>query len=134
MLLDRSVVERVAERHAPQSFREPSYRVLFQVLLDAAPTDDLEQIADRLPPLALQVLGDLTNEAEGGTTPLADIALSLDRLDARVLEARVTEIHAELSRASTREAQDALMRERMDLESELRRLLPIRSPRAKPKG
>jgi len=134
MLLDRSVVERVAERHGPESFREPSYRVLFQVLLDASPADDLEQIAERLPPQPLQLLSDLTNESDGGTTPLADIALSLDRLDARRLEARVTEIHAEIGRATTREAQDALMRERMDLESELRRLLPIRSPRANPKG
>jgi DNA primase len=134
MLLDRGVVERVAERHGPESFRDPAYRVLFEVLLDAAPTDDLEQIAERLPPQPLQVLGDLTNESQSGVVPLADIALSLDRLDARRLELRVTEIHAELSRATTREAQDALMRERMDLESELRRLLPIRSPRAKPKG
>ena len=64
----------------------------------------------------------------------ADIGLSLDRLDARRIETRIDEIRAELGKATSREAMDLLLRERLDLETELRRLLPIRSPRAKPKG
>ena len=72
--------------------------------------------------------------AESNDGMRADVGLSLDRLDARRIESRIDEIRAEIGRATTREAMDMLLRERLDLETELRRLLPIRSPRAKPKG
>ncbi len=134
MLLDRGLAERVAERHGPGDFRELSYRAIFQVLLDADLDDDLEQIAEQLDPVALRTMRELTESANGSEAMQADIGLSLDRLDARRLETRVDEIRAEIARAETREEKDALMRERLDLESELRRLLPMRSPRAKPKG
>jgi DNA primase len=134
MLADRTLAERIAERHGPIDFREPSYRALFQALLDADPADDLEQIAERLDVLPLRQLRELTNLSDVNDGMQADIGLSLDRLDARRLETRIDEIRSEIGSASTREAMDLLLRERLDLESELRRLLPIRSPRAKPKG
>jgi len=133
MLTDRGLAERVAERHAPVDFREPSYRALFQALLDADLDDDLEQIAGRLDALALRTLRELT-ERESADALQTDIRLSLERLDARRLETRIDEILVEIVRTDSREAKDQLMRERLDLETELRRLLPIRSPRAKPKG
>ena len=134
MLRERALAERVAERHGPVDFREPTYRELFQALLDANHDDDLEQIAERLAPQALRTLRELTESAESNDGMQADVGLSLDRLDARRIESRIDEIRAEIGRATTREAMDMLLRERLDLETELRRLLPIRSPRAKPKG
>lgn len=134
MLGDRGLAERVAERHGPVDFREPTYRELFQALLDADHHDDLEQIAERLAPQALRTLRELTDSAEANDAMQADIGLSLDRLDARRIESRIDEIRAEIGRATTGEAMNVLLRERLDLETELRRLLPIRSPRAKPKG
>jgi DNA ligase (NAD+) len=95
--------------------------------------DDLGQVADRLAPDALTVLRELTDGAVAINVEASDIGLSLSKLDARVLEFRVDEIR-EAMRTATREAQDALMKERLELEAEIRRLLPIRSPRAKPKG
>lgn len=131
MLGDRGVAERVAERHPPDAFREPRYRELFETLLHAALTDDLEQIAERLSPEAMKVLRELT---DGGAyeAGAADIGLTLGKLDARVLENRIDEIRDAI-RTATREEQDTLMRERLDLEAEIRRLVPIRSPRSKPK-
>ena len=95
--------------------------------------EDLGQVADRLAPEALAVLRELTDGAVAINVEASDIGLSLSKLDARMLEFRVDEIR-EAMRTATREAQDALMKERLELEAEIRRLLPIRSPRAKPKG
>ncbi len=133
MLVDRGLVERIAERHGPDDFREPTYRELFTALLAAHFDDDLEQIAEALAPQALRTLRELTEIADGTETAQTDIGLSLDRLDARRLEARIDAILMEMRETQSREAQDVLLRERIDLEMELRRLLPIRSPRAKPK-
>ncbi len=134
MLTDRTLAERIAERHGPVDFREPSCRALFQALLDAEQLDDLEQIAERLAPAPMRLLRELTDGGDVNDGMQADIGLSLDRLDARRIETRIDEIRAAIGGAGTREAMDILLRERLDLESELRRLLPIRSPRAKPKG
>ena len=133
MLADRGIAERVAERHPPSSFRHAQYGALFAALLDAPLNEDLDQVADRLAPDALAVLRELTDGAVAIHVEASDIGLSLSKLDARVLEFRVDEIR-EAMRTATREAQDALMKERLELEAEIRRLLPIRSPRAKPKG
>ncbi len=133
MLADRGIAERVAERHPPSSFRHAQYGALFAALLDAPMSDELDQIADRLAPDALAVLRELTDGAVAINVEASDIGLSLKKLDARVLVFRVDEIR-EAMRTATREAQDALMKERLELEAEIRRLLPIRSPRAKPKG
>jgi DNA primase len=133
MLADRGIAERVAERHPPRSFRHAQYGALFAALLDAPMNEDLGQVADRLAPEALAVLRELTDGAVAINVEASDIGLSLSKLDARMLEFRVDEIR-EAMRTATREAQDALMKERLELEAEIRRLLPIRSPRAKPKG
>ncbi len=133
MLADRGIAERVAERHPPSSFRHAQYGALFAALLDAPMSDELDQIADRLAPDALAVLRELTDGAVAINVEASDLGLSLKKLDARVLVFRVDEIR-EAMRTATREAQDALMKERLELEAEIRRLLPIRSPRAKPKG
>jgi DNA primase len=131
MLFDRGLAERVAERHAPDSFRDARYRELFDVLLTSPLDDDLERIAERLSPAALQVMRELT-EGEPYDADSTDIGLYLARLDARTLEWRVDEIR-EAMRTATREEHDALMKERLELEADIRRLLPVRTPRTKPR-
>jgi len=133
MLADRGVAERVAERHPPSAFRHAQYGALFAALLDAPMNEDLDQIADRLAPDALAVLRELTDGSVAINVEASDIGLSLSKLDARVLEIRVDQIREALL-AATGVAYDTLMKERLELEAEIRRLLPIRSPRAKPKG
>ena len=132
MLVDRGVAERVAERHPPASFRDARYRELFDVLLHAPLEDDLEQIAEQLAPDALRTLHEFT-EAGAYDVVAADIGLNLSKLDVRLLETRVDEIRVAM-RSATREEQDALMRERLELEAEIRRLMPMRSPRGRPKA
>jgi DNA primase len=132
MLVDRGVAERVAERHPPASFRDARYRELFDVLLHAPLEDDLEQIAEQLGPDALRTLHEFT-EAGAYDVVAADIGLNLSKLDVRLLETRVDEIRVAM-RTATREEQDALMRERLELEAEIRRLMPMRSPRGRPKA
>lgn len=132
MMVDRGVAERVAERHPPPTFRDVRYRELFDALLHAPLEDDLEQIAERLTPNGLRALRELT-EAGAYDGVAADIGLNLSKLDVRLLETRVEEIRVAM-RAATREEQDALMRERLELEAEIRRLVPMRSPRGRPKA
>jgi DNA primase len=131
MLIDRGVGERVAERHPPETFRHPGYRELFDAILHAPLDADLEQIAEGLAPEALRTLRELT-EAGVYDVLAADIGLSLAKLDVRPLEARVDEIRVAM-RSASREEQDTLMRERLELEAEIRRLMPMRSPRGRPK-
>jgi DNA primase len=132
MLVERGVAERVAERHPPDTFRDLAYRELFDALLHAPLEDDLEQVAERLTSDTLRVLRELT-EAGAFDVVAADIGLSLCKLDVRVLERRVDELRAAM-RGATREEHDTLMRERLELEAEIRRLMPMRSPRGRPKA
>lgn len=131
MLADRGVAERVAERHPPQDFRTPEYRELFRVLLDSPIDEHLGQIAARLSETALRVL---TEFSEQPLVPeAADVSLNMGKLDARVLQRRIDAILEEMGRAETRAEMDALLRERLELDADLRELLPIRSPRTKPR-
>jgi DNA primase len=78
-------------------------------------------------------LRDLTESVDVLPLEAADVTMSIARLDARRLETRINEIIAAM-RTGDDDEQRALMRERLELEVELRRLLPIRSPRGKPKA
>ncbi len=133
MLVDRDLVERIAERHAPADFRDASYGAIFGALLAAGHADSLDVVAEALPADAVRVLRELSESGDAHPPESADLSLSLARFDARRLEARIDEIREAMRRVSP-EAQDALMRERLELEVELRRLLPIRSPRGKRMG
>ena len=133
MLVDRDLVERIAERHGPSDFRDPNYGAIFSALLEGGHTEQLDDIAARLPSGALAVLRELTETDNAHPPEAVDVSLSVARFAARPLEARIEEILRIMPTASTEE-QIALTRERMDLEGERRRLLPIRSPRGKRRG
>lgn len=132
MLADRALVERIAERHAPDDFRDENYRAIFAALLAAGHDDALDSIAASLPHAVLPVLRDLTEGSEVLPFEAADVTLSLARLDARRLEVRIDEIKSHMALAP-REEQDAMLRELHELQTELRILLPVRSSRTKPK-
>ncbi len=133
MLADSSVVEQVAERHPPESFRDAAYRELFGTLLNAAPNDDLESIAARVSDETASVLRELT-ESPQLPPDATDVSLNLGKLDARLLEERINAIRVAMQATSDRDEQDALIREHRELKSELLRLLPIVRTRTKPKG
>lgn len=128
MIIDRALVERVAERHGPEDFRDASYRSLFETLLQVDPEDDLEKIASLLPSHAVERLRDIIDGIETADPASTDISISLARMDARHIEIRMDSIREQMRNEGAAE-QDALMREWMELEGERRRLVPIRSPR-----
>ena len=128
MLIDRALVERVAERHGPEDFRDASYRSLFEALLKADPDDDLEKIASQLPAHGVDRLREVIDGIESTDPASADISISLARMDVRQIEIRMDSIREQMRNEGAAE-QDALMRLWMELESERRRLVPIRSPR-----
>lgn len=132
MLVDRDLAERIAERHGPADFRDVDYRALFDALLNAAPDDDLERIAESLEQGALERLRELTNGLDAADSAVTDVSMSLARMDARPLETRMEEIRRAM-RDATADEQNTLIRERLDLETELRRLVPMRSPRRIPR-
>jgi DNA primase len=133
MLTDRDVVERVAERHGPQEFRDADYRALFSALMDASPDDDLEAIAGRLEAAPLDRLRELTEGLESAEIALADVALNIGKLDARLLREQCDEIRREMNTADG-ETKKALLSQLLSMERELRLLQPMRSPRGRPRS
>jgi DNA primase len=133
MLTDRDVVERVAERHGPQEFRDADYRALFSALMEAAPDDDLEAIAGRLEPGPLDRLRELTEGLENAEITLSDVALNVGKLDARLLREQCDEIRREMNTADA-ETKKSLLSQLLSMERELRLLQPMRSPRGRPQA
>ncbi|MEN9818903.1 MAG: primase [Gemmatimonadota bacterium] len=131
MLHDRSVAEWVAERHPPRAFRHAGYAALFESLLAAPPDADLAQVAEQLDAGGLAALRAVSEGPVAADPAAADLALLIRRLDLRTLEARIEGIR-EAMRDADPAAQAVLMRERMELEADLRQLTPVRSPRRRP--
>ncbi|MBL0939802.1 MAG: DNA primase [Gemmatimonadaceae bacterium] len=132
MLADRGMAERVAERHPPDSFRDARYRVIYDVLLHAPLDEPLDRIAEQLGADVLRAMRDLI-EGAPFDAEAADIGLSLSKLDVRALETRKDEVLDAMRRTDDRETLDRLMRERLELETEIRRILPMRSLRSRPR-
>ncbi|MCC6241199.1 MAG: DNA primase [Gemmatimonadaceae bacterium] len=133
MLVDRDLVERIAERHAATDFRDGYFGEIFSALLSAGHADPIDEVALTLSPDAFRVLQELLESGDAHPPEAADLSLTLARFSARRIEARIDELREAMRRVAP-DQQDALMRERMELEVELRRLLPMRSPRGKPKA
>ena len=133
MLGSRDLVERIAERHSPSDFRNVDYGAIFAALLRAGHADPLDIVAAALPPEALRVLTDLTESGDAHPSEASDLSLILTRFGARRTEARIAEIQTAMSTVHD-EQQKVLTRELMDLQKELGRLKPIRSPRGNRKG
>ncbi len=133
MIRDRSVAEWTAERHPPDSFRDSRYRELFEWLLTAPVDEDLERIAERCSPSALTALRELTESAPLGAEA-SDLDLNLRKLAVRALDERLEDVMRQLAEAGSREDKDALLTEKLDLTRERNQILPIRSPRTKPRA
>ena len=133
MLASRDLVERIAERHAPSDFRDPNYAAIFAALLASGHADGLDDVAESLSADALRVLRELTDSQQSHAAEGSDISLILTRFGARRLEARIAEIRSIMSTVHPEE-QNVLLGELRELQKELGRLLPIRSPRSNRKG
>jgi DNA primase len=129
MLGDRSLVERFAERYSADELRNDHYRGIFSALMQGHPDDDYEVIAERVPDHALATYRELINGADANLAEGLDVELCFARFEARAIQDRIAEIRMEIG-SGTAEMKNALLRERLALETELRRLIPVRSVRS----
>ena len=124
MLHRRAMVESVAERLGPDSFRDPDYREIYEVLLSMGEEADVLEVAAALSDEAAGTMRDLYEE------PIVDpegrmLEVSIDDcvgiLRAREIEERLGEIDRELPLASDKQ-KDGLLKEKGDLLGEFKLL------------
>ena len=132
MIAERSLVERIAARHGPADFRDPRYKALFEVFLMAPHDEGLDQIAERVDEDAAAALRELAHRSDGRDPEAVDVRLNLAKLDVRKIETRLAGLRDEIRHVDP-EQQLILVREEMELTQERNKLLPMRSPRGKPK-
>jgi DNA primase len=117
MLADRGLVERIAERHGPDDFRDMRYRALFGVLLVAGADEGLDQIAERLDDDSAAALHELLHRSDGQDAEAVDVSLNMRKLDVRNIGVRLDEIRKEMKIALP-EQLAALQREEKELTRE----------------
>lgn len=125
MLGERSVIERVAERFGPDSFQEPTYREIFEQLLQLGESATIEALADGMSPEAIDVMQDLLAEPEAIQHLEKSVEDSLSRLELRQLEERNRAINALVPMAHGDE-KDRLMAEKVANQQVIGRLLQAR--------
>lgn len=136
MLADRGLAEVVSARHPPASFQDVHYRELFGVLLVAHPDEGLDEIADRIDEETASVLRELAHRQEGQHVDAVDVSLNLRKLDVRNIDVRLAEIRQEMLEADAEHDSErlvALSGQEQQLTKERNVLLPVRSPRGKPR-
>jgi DNA primase len=118
MLRDRGWVERIAERHGPDVFRDERYRGLFRALLAHEPTTELAVVLEALAPELVALAEGLLAQAEAP----ADVQWNLRQLDRRALEADMALLQERITAAEGEEMR-RLMREKERLARERQALL-----------
>jgi DNA primase len=113
MLRDRVWVERVAERHGPQSFRHQGYAALFEALLLHGPEVELAEVLRDVDEALMGLAEQLLAMAEAPV----DVAHSLAQLDQRELKERMAELQRRIAAAHGDE-KTALMDEKNRLAKE----------------
>lgn len=124
MLHRRAMVESVAERLGPESFRDPDYREIYEVLLRMGEEADVLEVAAALSDEAAGTMRDLFEEpvvdAEGRMLEVS-IDDCVGILRAREIEERLSEIDRELPLASDKQ-KDELLKEKGTLLDEFKHL------------
>lgn len=109
MLSDRSRIESVAEKLGPESFREPAYRAVYQVLLSGAIDATHETDAT-----IKEIMDEGASPDDGGRT----ISDCVATLRARDLDRRAAELDRIIPLADGK-AKDALIEEKLEIRKEL---------------
>ncbi|MBC8085665.1 MAG: toprim domain-containing protein, partial [Phycisphaerae bacterium] len=132
MVADRAQVEYVAHKHLPDTFEDAHYRNIFRVLLMSSSQADWNQIADQLDEEDANVLAGLLERCDGKGPEAFDVELNLRKLDARAIDRVLDQLNVELRSSSGAKA-EALQIQISSWTKERNALLPMRSPRGKPK-
>lgn len=121
MLHRRAMVESVAERLGPESFRDPDFREIYEVLLRMGGDADVLEVAAALSDEAGGTMRDLLEDPEAGNMTEAPIDACVGILRAREIEERLKEIDRESPLASGTQ-EDELLKERTLLVKELKQV------------
>jgi len=121
MLHRRAMVESVAEKLGPESFRDPDFREIYEVLLKCGEDADVLEVATALSEDAAGTMRDLLEDPDAGAMQEAPIDACVGILRAREIEERLAEIDRESPLANDAQ-KDQLLTERKDLMNELKRV------------
>lgn len=95
MLHRRAMVESVAERLGPESFRDPDFREIYEVLLNMGEDADVIEIAGALSDEAAGTMRDLLEDPDAGQMTEPPLDALVGKLRAREIEERLKEIDRE---------------------------------------
>jgi DNA primase len=119
MLAQRSLVESIAERVGPDSFRNHDLRAIFAALLEVGENATLEELASRLDAETVSVAEELLEDSGAIVDAARTIDDSVAKLNVRAIEERLQEIDGLLSLANSRE-KDELEEEKKKLVVQMR--------------
>ena len=113
MLQRRQLIESLAERLSPKSFRDPVYRAIYSALLECGPDATAEELAAKLDARAVTEMQTLLEESpESMINPQRSIDDSLAHLRMRKLKQKSRRIQRELEIASGDDKTRLLMEKR----------------------
>lgn len=119
ILLNRSRLERIAEKLGPQSLRDPQYRAIYRAMMAAAPGSTIEEVTANLDEDTLATVEDLLAEGSIQMDPERTISDSFATLTARDLDRRAQELDRIIPLAEGAE-KDKLMAEMVEISKELK--------------
>lgn len=121
MTKNADYVERVSERLGTEDFVDPSYRAIFQALLD---DPELRAPPSAMDPVAVQRLQEILDDPEeiGHAGRVFDDALA--RIRVATLGRRIQEVERRMEKTADEDQKQALMEEKARLSRERRELAP----------
>jgi DNA primase len=121
LLHQRQFVEWTAERVDVESFLDPTYQRLYSELITRGPDVTVEELAGAVDPETAEVLQQLLSEPGGLDRAEETVTGSVNSIQAREADLRLSEIDRELATAPPEE-QDRLIQEKRRLMSDIQAL------------
>lgn len=121
MLHRRAMVESVAERLGPESFRDANFQEIYSVLLRMGQDADVLEIAAELSDDAAGTMRELLEDPDAGQMTEAPLDALVGKLRAREIQERLKEIDR-ISPLANDKQKDELLMERSELVKELRQV------------
>jgi DNA primase len=118
----RNHLDSIAERVGPANFRDRRYRKIFEALVTLGSDATIESIAEEVDPISREELQKLIENRANLENLVTTLRSAAARLEARPLQARLSEIDREYALTQRPEEKDRLTREKEDLQAELQAL------------
>jgi DNA primase len=119
MLIAPALIDSVAEKVGPDSFRDPEYRAIYQALIQFGEGSTMEDLASVLDPDTVALMEELASEKGAQVDAAKTIEDSVGGLRAREIAERLVEIDRVFPLASAKE-KDEMLAEKLELMKEMR--------------